>query len=171
MKLSQPPHRLHAFSINPRGTDMSQKSESLFNNEESNTTSNPAFEQVLETRLSRRSLFRGAGLAGAAVGAASVTGCATTMGSGSATQLDRLGFKAVPKSLADKVIVPEGYTAQVIYALGDPLAAGVAPFKNDGTDTQFEQRAGDHHDGMEWFGLDASGKPSDSFNSYPFGSS
>lgn len=144
---------------------MSHKTESHFNNEASNTTSNPAFEEILETRLSRRSLFRGAGLAGAAVGAASVTGCATTMGSGSATQLDRLGFKAVPKSMADKVIVPEGYTAQVIYALGDPLAAGVAPFKNDGTDTQFEQRAGDHHDGMEWFGLDASGKPSAGYNS------
>ncbi|OPF63747.1 PhoX family phosphatase [Hydrogenophaga sp. H7] len=144
---------------------MSHKTESHFNNEASNTSSNPAFEQVLETRLSRRSLFRGAGLAGAAVGAASVTGCATTMGSGSATQLDRLGFKAVPKSLADKVIVPEGYTAQVIYALGDPLATGVAPFKNDGTDTQFELRAGDHHDGMEWFGLDAQGKPSASYNS------
>ncbi|MDQ7744291.1 PhoX family protein [Hydrogenophaga pseudoflava] len=144
---------------------MSHKTESHFNNEASNTTSNPAFEEILETRLSRRSLFRGAGLAGAAVGAASVTGCATTMGSGSATQLDRLGFKAVPKSTADKVLVPEGYTAQVIYALGDPLAAGVAPFKNDGTDTQFEQRAGDHHDGMEWFGLDASGKPSAGYNS------
>ena len=75
---------------------MSHKTESHFNNEASNTSSNPAFEQILESRLSRRSLFRGAGLAGAAVGAASVTGCATTMGSGSATQLDRLGFKAVP---------------------------------------------------------------------------
>ena len=70
---------------------MSHKTESHFNNEASNTSSNPAFEQILESRLSRRSLFRGAGLAGAAVGAASVTGCATTMGSGSATQLDRLG--------------------------------------------------------------------------------
>ena len=38
-------------------------------------------------------------------------------------------------------------------------------FKNDGTDTAFDQRAGDHHDGMEWFGLDASGKPSSSFTS------
>jgi hypothetical protein len=63
------------------------------------------------------------------------------------------------------VVVPEGYTAQILYALGDPLAAGVPAFKNDGTDTTFEQRAGDHHDGMEWFGLDASGKPSNSFNS------
>jgi uncharacterized protein len=143
---------------------MSHTTESPFNNEDSNTSQNPAFEQVLNGRLSRRSLFRGAGLAGTAAGAAVLGGCATPMGSGPAL-MDRLGFKPVPKSTADKVLVPEGYTAQVIYALGDPLAAGVAPFKNDGTDTAFEQRAGDHHDGMEWFGLDAAGKPSDSFNS------
>jgi len=136
-----------------------------FNDEDSNTSDNPRFEQVLDSRLSRRSLFKGAGLAGVALGATAVTGCATTGSGGSATSVDRLGFKPVAKSLADAVVVPEGYTAQVIYALGDPLAASVPAYKNDGTDAQFEQRAGDHHDGMEWFGLDASGKPSESYNS------
>ena len=136
-----------------------------FNDEDSNTSANPHFEEVLGSRLSRRSLFRGAGLAATALGATAVTGCATTGRGGSVASVDRLGFKPVAKSLADKVVVPEGYTAQIIYALGDPLAAGVPAFKNDGTDTAFEQRAGDHHDGMEWFGLDASGKPSNSFNS------
>ena len=136
-----------------------------FNEEDSNTTNNPAFEQVLEARLSRRSLFRGAGMAGAALGATAVTGCATTLGSAPVHAVDRLGFKPVAKTTADRVSIPEGYSAQVIYALGDPLAAGVPAFRNDGTDSAFEQRAGDHHDGMEWFGLDASGKPSDSFNS------
>ncbi len=135
-----------------------------FNDEDSNTSANPHFDEVLGKRLSRRSLFRGAGLAATAAGATALTGCATT-GGASSTAIDRLGFKPVAKTTADKVSIPEGYTAQIIYALGDPLAAGVPVFKNDGTDTQFELRAGDHHDGMEWFGLDASGKPSDSFNS------
>jgi uncharacterized protein len=135
----------------------------LFNNEDSNTTSNPQFDQVLDSRLSRRSLFKGAGLTGVALGATAVTGCAAT-GSGMAS-MDRLGFKPVPKGLADTVVVPEGYSVQVLYALGDPLAAGVPAYRNDGTDTQFELRAGDHHDGMEWFGLDAQGKPSASYNS------
>jgi len=76
-----------------------------------------------------------------------------------------LGFKPVAKTMADQVTVPEGYTARVIYALGDPLTASTPAFKNDGTDAEFGNRAGDHHDGIEWFGLDASGKPSDSFNS------
>ena len=42
------------------------KAESPFNDENSNTSDNPAFEQVLQSRLSRRGLLRGAGLAGAA---------------------------------------------------------------------------------------------------------
>ena len=140
-----------------------------FNDEDSNHTANPQFGQVLDARLSRRGLLRGAaGAAGAGVlGASALSGCATAGGASGTTgpALTSLGFKPVAKSLADKVVVPEGYTAQIIYALGDPLAAGVPAFKNDGTDTAFEQRAGDHHDGMEWFGLDASGKPSNSFNS------
>ena len=149
-------------------TDISRAAD-FFNEEDSNHTANPQFDQVLDTRLSRRGLLRGAaGAAGAGVlGASALSGCATAGGASGTTgpALTSLGFKPVAKSLADKVVVPEGYSAQIIYALGDPLAAGVPAFKNDGTDTAFEQRAGDHHDGMEWFGLDASGKPSNSFNS------
>ncbi|MDO9253128.1 MAG: PhoX family phosphatase [Hydrogenophaga sp.] len=139
-----------------------------FNNEDSNHTANPHIDQVLDARLSRRGLLRGAaGAAGAGVlGTTALSGCATSGASGTTgAALTSLGFKPVAKSLADKVVVPEGYSAQIIYALGDPLAAGVPAYKNDGSDTAFEQRAGDHHDGMEWFGLDASGKPSTSFNS------
>lgn len=69
-----------------------------------------------------------------------------------------LGFTAVPKSLADVVTVPAGYTATVLYALGDPIAAGVSAYANNGTDAAatFAQRAGDHHDGMHYFPIDAS---------------
>ena len=137
----------------------------VFNEEDSNTTNNPAFEQVLETRLSRRSLLRGgASVAGAtALGATALTGCATQ--GAPAAAVNTLGFKAVSKSIADVVTVPEGYTAQVLYGLGDPLSASAPAFKNDGTDTDWGSRAGDHHDGIEWFSLDASGQPSRSFNS------
>lgn len=68
-----------------------------------------------------------------------------------------LGFTAVPKGKDDIVTVPAGYTATVLYRLGDPLAAGVAAYANDGSDTGFAQRAGDHHDGMTWFGLSSAG--------------
>jgi secreted PhoX family phosphatase len=137
-----------------------------FNDEDSNTSNNGDFQQVLHTRLNRRHMLRGvAGAAGAAtLGASALSGCATTT-SGVSAPAGALGFKSVPKSLMDKVIVPEGYTAQVVYALGDPITAATPAFKNDGTDTDFANRAGDHGDGMEWFGLDAGGNPSRSFNS------
>lgn len=70
-----------------------------------------------------------------------------------------LGFNAVPKSLADVVTVPAGYTVTVLYRTGDPIASGVSAYANDGTSDNFAQRAGDHHDGMRYFGLSAAGAP------------
>ncbi|MGB2818887.1 MAG: PhoX family phosphatase, partial [Burkholderiaceae bacterium] len=70
-----------------------------------------------------------------------------------------LGFKAVPKSLADSLIVPAGYTASVLLRLGDPIAKKIPAYANDGTDdaSTFAWRAGDHHDGMYFFPIGASG--------------
>ncbi len=70
-----------------------------------------------------------------------------------------LGFTAVAKSLADTVAVPTGYSVTILYRLGDPINGSVAAFANNGTDTNFAQRAGDHHDGMSYFGLSGSGTP------------
>ena len=70
-----------------------------------------------------------------------------------------LGFTAVAKSLADVVAVPTGYAVTVLYRLGDPIGSGVGAYANDGTDTTFSKRAGDHHDGMSYFGLSAAGAP------------
>lgn len=132
-----------------------------FNDEDSNTTSNPTFDAVLHARLSRRGLLRGGvGTFGAAMlGGLGVSACG-----GGDDEEKLLAFTAVPKSLADAVVVPAGYTASVLYALGDPLAAGTPAYKNDGTDTDFENRGGDHHDGMYWFGLGTDGKPSTGSN-------
>jgi hypothetical protein len=134
-----------------------------FNDENSNTSNNPSFDAVLQARLSRRGvLLGGVGSVGSvmlcAAGLAASGAAAAAQPAGAAS--GKLGFKAVAKSLADTVIVPAGYTASVLYALGDPLTGSTAAYKNDGTDTDYENRAGDHHDGMEWFGLDKSGKPS-----------
>lgn len=75
-----------------------------------------------------------------------------------------LGFNAVAKSLADVVIVPSGYTVTVLYRLGDPIAANVPAYANDGSDTNFAQRAGDHHDALYYFGLNAAGTARDDTN-------
>jgi hypothetical protein len=143
-----------------------------FNDENSNTSDNPSFDSVLQARLSRRGLLRGSvgsvgttllgGLALAGCGGGSDALAVVPTPTPAAATETLLSFAAVAKTMADTVTVPAGYTASVLYALGDPLTAATPAYKNDGTDTGFENRAGDHHDGMEWFGLDASGKPSTS---------
>jgi secreted PhoX family phosphatase len=68
-----------------------------------------------------------------------------------------LGFNAVQHSLADVVVVPAGYQVTVMTRLGDPLAAGVPAYANDGSDTDFARRIGDHGDALHWFGLSDAG--------------
>ncbi|HEY8357704.1 MAG TPA: PhoX family phosphatase [Ramlibacter sp.] len=137
--------------------------------ENCNTSGNASLMDVLETRLSRRGMLRvGMGSAGAAVLATlPLAGCGGGDGGGDevAAQPISLGFDAVAKSRADRVTVPAGYTATVLYATGDPLAAGTAAFRNDGTDTGYENRAGDQHDGMEYFGLNDAGTGADAAGS------
>lgn len=70
-----------------------------------------------------------------------------------------LGFTAVAHSLGDTVVVPEGYSVRVMTRLGDPLTATTSAYKNDGTDTDFGNRIGDHHDALHYFGLSAAGTP------------
>ncbi|WP_232332856.1 PhoX family protein [Novosphingobium aquimarinum] len=67
-----------------------------------------------------------------------------------------LGFTAVAKNMADVVTVPAGYSVAIGTRLGDPIAAGVPAYANDGTDTNFAQRIGDHGDALHYFGLNAS---------------
>jgi len=135
--------------------------------EDSNTSGNPSLTEVLEARLSRRGMLRvGLGTAGAAVLVAlPLTGCGGGSSGSDDTTPITLGFNAVAKNLLDTVTVPAEYDVSVLYALGDPLTAGTPDFRNDGSDTGFENRAGDHHDGIEYFGLDAQGSGRDSAGS------
>lgn len=73
----------------------------------------------------------------------------------------QLGFAAVAKNKLDVVTVPSGYKVQVLTRLGDPIAAGVAAYANDGTDSNFAQRIGDQGDALYWYGLNASGARDD----------
>lgn len=117
------------------------------------------FDAILARRLSRREVLQGG--AGAA-GLTLVSGLGLVACGGNAAAIPgqstpALGFTAVGKGLADRVVVPAGYRAEVLYAVGDPIKAGIAAYLNDGTDGDMDWRAGDHHDGMAYFGLDADG--------------
>ena len=122
--------------------------------EDSNRSSSTSIHEVSEP--SRRTLLRG-GLAGTLTGLlaplsgmAALAGCAT-VGSGGPL----LGFKGVPVSTADSVVVPEGYSVQVIAAWGEAVGlSGENPaFKHDGGNTAAEQETqlGMHHDGIHFF--------------------
>ncbi|MEO6362939.1 MAG: alkaline phosphatase PhoX [Caldimonas sp.] len=138
---------------------------------DNNTSANPSFEAVLGARLHRRHLLRGGvgALAVATLGAGCLSACG---GSDDAPApapapvpppaAKTLGFTAIGKDLADQIVVPAGYTAAVIFATGDSIDPAVADYANNGSDANFARRAGDHHDGMHWFGLGADGVSRDS---------
>jgi len=138
---------------------------------DNNRSANPHFQNVLGAGLQRRGLLRG-GVAGA-LGAMFAPLALTACGGGdddavvsapvtpAAPAATMLGFAAVAKTSADKSTVPTGYTARTLIATGDPLFAGVSAFKNDGTDTNYDQRCGDDHDGIQYFGLSATGTRDD----------
>ena len=141
-----------------------------------NTSENPSFNNILDARLSRRGfVLSGIGSGALAlfsgVSLSSLAGCNSDSDSSSNTTPPTspsteklLGFGAVSKNLLDAITLPAGYTYSVLCALGDPLAASTPTYKNDGSDSDYENRFGDHHDGMEYFGLSADGKPAPSSN-------
>ena len=132
-----------------------------------NPSPNPTLTSLLRQPISRRALLRGSlGLMASRFLAAPLAGCANPPVQPADGTL-RLNFAAVPKSVLDRLSVPVGYTASVLYRLGDPLAADVPAYKNDGSEPgeSFAQRAGDHHDGMHFFGLGSDGTYSENESS------
>ena len=129
----------------------------------SNQSGNPHLADLIVARLSRRSVLNGS-LAAAAVGF--LAGCAEggVNESPSARQdaLRRgprpqplLGFVEVPPSLEDTVVVPEGYTWDVLVPWGTPLNKRSAPFAEDASNSGADQegQVGFNHDGMHYFPL------------------
>ncbi len=122
------------------------------------TAASPDFDSVLTARLSRRSLLKG-GLATAATTYLGGSLSLSTSGDvQAAARALKLNFQAIPKSIDDKITIANGYQWQVLLATGDPLTADVPAYANDGSDEagSFTRRAGDHHDGMHFFGMDKS---------------
>ena len=131
---------------------------------DNNTSGNPHLNDVLAARMHRRHVLKGGVGAMTMAGFGSLGLAACGGGSNSPALVTGpapvlLGFTAVNKATTDRITVPAGYTATVIYATGDSIDPAVSDYKNDGTDSNFARRAGDHHDGMHFFGLSAAGMP------------
>ena len=140
-----------------------------------NAVTNPRgdaeFLSIASARLNRRGFLRGTGggVTAALLGGLGLSACggsddtpvapAPGPAPAASTRISSLNFAAVAKSRADLFTVPAGYTAAVVFRTGDPIATGVAAYSNLGTDdpATYDRRAGDNHDGVEYFGLTDAG--------------
>ncbi len=134
----------------------------------SNQSENEHFQDVLDARLSRRGFLTGGFATAAAVSLGGVEALLNAVpaaaqeteeadgpeeaGDGRGRRRPVLEFESVPVSSTDEVVVPKGYTAEVLIAWGDPVSNGPA-FKQDASNTADEQARqwGMHNDGMVYF--------------------
>ncbi|MFP5218630.1 MAG: PhoX family protein [Actinomycetes bacterium] len=140
----------------------------------SNPSAAPCFRDVVEARLSRRSVLQGGMLTAAAF---LTTRLADTPAAHAARPAGRgrpaaaaggtLGFTGIGLSKADDVLVPAGYTAVPFIPWGTPIQPGTvsfrpgtAPFVTDGNTPEEQARqVGMHHDGMHYFPLPSTTGP------------
>ena len=121
----------------------------------SNASANPTFTEIAEARLGRRRMLMGGlataitGFIGAGAQPAGAQGAAAAATTGPA-----IGFRPVPVNTTDTVVVPEGYSVQVIIPHGTPLNG--QPWKAPAEMTGAEQGTaiGAHHDGMHFFPIE-----------------
>jgi hypothetical protein len=112
-----------------------------------NPSDNEELRAVVELSLTRRQILQGA-LGAAAV--AFIGGPKALL----AQSASRLGFGSVAVSQEDQVLLPEGYTHQVVTAWGDPVSSGPRwdPNAANSADEQAVQM-GMHADGLRFFPL------------------
>ncbi|MFC0268758.1 PhoX family protein [Kushneria aurantia] len=127
-----------------------------------NRSGNEPFSSVLERHISRRGVMHG-GMGMAAMTMMSgfgLVGCSDdddNDGGGDTPDVEplALGFESIRGSKTDAIVVPEGYTAQVLIPWGTPLNNSVGQWSTDRRMTPEYQAAsvGMNHDGMYHFPL------------------
>jgi uncharacterized protein len=126
----------------------------------SNQSQSPHLSDLIAERRTRRDVLSG----GVAVAATGFLGACAVEAEGeqlgeSEAELRRscplLGFTEVPGSTEDVVVVPEGYTYDVLVPWGTPLFRGAPEFAEDASNTAADQekQVGFNHDGMHYFPL------------------
>jgi uncharacterized protein len=122
--------------------------------ESSNCSSNPSIHSV--SKPSRRTVLQaGAGAVASALLAPFLTSCAST--ANPTFTGPRIGFKAIPIDITDRLVVPEGYVATALAQWGEPIGVpgNMPAFKIDGSNSAAEQavQMGMHHDGIHFYAL------------------
>jgi secreted PhoX family phosphatase len=128
----------------------------------SNPTDNASLADLIGGAMNRRTVLAGGvaaallGFAGTRVASAGSEADAVTSGSaGTGRHRPLLGFTEVPVSSDDTLVVPPGYTAQVLIPWGTPLHSSGPAWLEDASNSAAdqEQQVGMHHDGMHFFPL------------------
>ncbi|MGQ0801937.1 MAG: PhoX family protein [Pseudomarimonas sp.] len=142
-----------------------------FDNEDSNRSNNRYFSDVLAVNLSRRGVLAG----GIGLAAACALGVRPALASGLSDSvvakdllvnphfskaeiksiLARPGFAAVAVNRSNQITVPAGYSARVMFAWGEPIAADGPVYLDGGLNSGADQemQIGMHHDGIHYFPL------------------
>ena len=140
--------------------------------EDSNTSNNPEFSQIIAKRMSRRTMLKGGtGLTAAAFfGTLPLVGCGSdndsntgSTGNGTSPAVPATGDLKTPKQLnftavahytGNEMLVADGYNAEAILQVGTPFMSGIEDWKDNREQTgeSFQYRMGDNHDGMWFFG-------------------
>ena len=125
-------------------------------------TDNRTFASVLDARLARRTVLKStAGAAALGFMSLGLAGCLDSSsssrrspGAGEGEGGPLVTFKAVPTSESDEIIVPEGYSYQVILPWGTPITGSMPAFDLANTGEEQGMQMGSHHDGMHFFPIE-----------------
>src|SRR5688500_9902921 len=119
----------------------------------SNCSGNPHIVEMVAARISRRSFLSGGVAAAAVTFLAGGLAPATAQSEGREKEL--FGFAEVPPSTDDTLVVPPGYTCEIVAPWGAALRAGAPAFREDASNTAADQalQVGFNHDGLHFFPL------------------
>lgn len=119
-----------------------------------NHSKNPTFGDILHSRLQRRQMLKGSlALAVTSMFAGPALN-SLRPGAAIAATTSLLGFKPIPTSEADTIVVPEGYTARTLMPWGEPITGSYPAYSLENSGAEQGMQVGSHHDGMHFFPIE-----------------
>ncbi len=118
------------------------------------SNSSKPMSEIISAALHRRSFLQ-VTLSGACAAVMTPWGQVAAESASESLATDLFQFSNIPVSQSDHIVVPEGYTSEVLFRWGDPINGLQPAFKADASNSAADQalQGGMGHDGMEFFAL------------------